>query len=110
MNWLDPAEADDDHDSDSEPDADDRAAFLAAPSLSNLNYWAARLAPLLRPPEGAEPPRDVVFVAANRCGTEDGTAFVGSSAVMRVSAAPPVVQLAGYCNRGEERVLVCSVD
>lgn len=109
MNWLDPDE-NLSHDSDSGSDDDDMAHrdFMAEPSASNLNYWAARLTPLH---EGSKAPRkEVVFVAANRCGTEEGTTFVGTSAVMRVGAAPARIHLAAYCNRGEERVMTCTIE
>lgn len=109
MNWLDPDE-NLSHDSDSESDEEDMAHrdFMAEPSASNLNYWAARLTPLH---VGAKAPRkDVVFVAANRCGTEEGTTFVGTSAVMKLSADPARVHLAAYCNRGEEKVMRCTIE
>ncbi|BEI81389.1 hypothetical protein CcaverHIS002_0205490 [Cutaneotrichosporon cavernicola] len=106
MNWLDPAEQD--HDSDS--DEDDGLA-------SNLNYWAARLAPLHDPTPrysegGAVEPaagKDVVFVAANRVGKEEGTTFVGTSCVMSISSVPSRIELVEVCNRTEERVLVAEI-
>ncbi|BEI89184.1 uncharacterized protein CcaverHIS019_0205460 [Cutaneotrichosporon cavernicola] len=117
MNWLDPAEQD--HDSDS--DEDDGLAVPPrdpnAPSESNLNYWAARLAPLHDPTPrysegGAVEPaagKDVVFVAANRVGKEEGTTFVGTSCVMSISSVPSRIELVEVCNRTEERVLVAEI-
>ena len=108
MNWLDPDE-NLSHDSDSSSDEEDIAHrdFMAEPSAGNLNYWAARLTPLhVGAAKGRR--KDVVFVAANRCGTEEGTTFVGTSAVMLLTADPPKVHLGAYCNRGEERVMTCT--
>lgn len=121
MNWLDPGEQDD-------SDSDDEALAvpprdLNAPSESNLNYWAARLAPLHDPTprymtEGeageagpAEPAatKEVVFVAANRVGKEEGTTFVGTSCVMTISSSPSRIELVEVCNCSEERVLVAEV-
>lgn len=80
MNWLSPP---------AEPPNDESAEDPEAPSESNLNYWAARLQPLHDPTPsyssgvtgGADPSssefendkeKEVVFVACNRVGTEEG--------------------------------------
>ncbi|CAK9786263.1 carbon-nitrogen hydrolase [Cutaneotrichosporon oleaginosum] len=113
MNWLDPAEQDD-----SDSDEDDGLAVPPrdpnAPSESNLNYWAARLAPLHDPTprydEGTPAAgREVVFVAANRVGTEEGTTFAGTSCVMAISSVPSRIELIEVCSRSEERVLVAEI-
>lgn len=118
MNWLDPGEQE--NDSDSEDDEDDvPRRDPEAPSESNLNYWAARLTPLHDPapsysapaqaPEEPSPHKEVVFVAANRVGTEEGTTFVGTSCVMTISSNPSRIELVEVCNRTEERVLLATV-
>jgi protein N-terminal amidase len=71
MNWLDPPE---------EPPNTSPPADPDSPSESTLNYWAARLQPLHDPAPGygssqnADPVggKEVVFVACNRVGTEEG--------------------------------------
>lgn len=118
MNWLDPAEqdsdtSDEDEDGEPLPPANDPNA----PSESNLNYWAARLTPLHDPAPGysdgadTEPStaKQVVFVASNRVGTEEGTRFCGTSAVMTVSSTPSQIELVECCNRSEERVMLAVV-
>ncbi|GMK54256.1 hypothetical protein CspeluHIS016_0108420 [Cutaneotrichosporon spelunceum] len=116
MNWLDPGEQDDsDEDEDGGLEVPRRDPNV--PSESNLNYWAARLAPLHDPtPRYSEggvvepaPGKDVVFVAANRVGKEEGTLFVGTSCVMAISSMPSRIELVEVCNRTEERVLIAEV-
>jgi protein N-terminal amidase len=72
MNWLDPP---------GEPPEVEAPRDPQAPSESNLNYWAARLTPLHDPTPGySSPPaledpqggKEVVFVACNRVGEEEG--------------------------------------
>lgn len=116
MNWLEPADEDEDL-------SDDERAELQAtkgpdqPCLSNLNYWAARCEPLHNPApgyapadggrgEGGDGGKEVVFVACNRSGTERGTAFSGSSAVMRLG---PGVELIDALSRADQSVLVAHV-
>ena len=75
MNWLAPP---------AEPPGLNPPLDPSSPSESNLNYWAARLSPLhdpapgytsLSPVERADPGsgKEVVFVACNRVGEEEGT-------------------------------------
>lgn len=118
MNWLDPGEQDTDSDSDNDDGLAVPPRDPNASSESNLNYWAARLAPLHDPTprysEGggpAEPTagKEVVFVAANRIGTEEGTTFVGTSCVMTISSVPSRIELVEVCSRSEERVLVAEI-
>lgn len=116
MAWLEPEVSD----SDSDLDDDERAELAESqgpehPCLSNLNYWAARCAPLHDPAPtySADAPgadaegREVVFVAANRNGVERGTAFSGSSAVMRFKTGG--IELVEALNRGDERLLIAHV-
>ncbi|WWD22277.1 hypothetical protein CI109_106768 [Kwoniella shandongensis] len=110
MNWLSPP---------AEPPNETPEEDPLAPSESNLNYWAARLQPLHDPTPGytsqapgdADPEggKEVVFVACNRVGTEEGTKFVGTSCVMTVSCNPSRIELVECCNISEERVLVATV-
>ncbi|KAK8845328.1 hypothetical protein IAR55_006041 [Kwoniella newhampshirensis] len=110
MNWLSPP---------AEPPNEAPEEDPEAPSESNLNYWAARLQPLHDPtpsytsqsPEEADPSagKEVIFVACNRVGTEEGTKFVGTSCVMTVSCQPSRIELVECCNISEERVLVATV-
>lgn len=115
-----------------------------APSESNLNYWAARLTPLHDPTPGySSPPaledpqggKEVVFVACNRVGEEEGaccvlraaccsgieelgelglisragTKFVGTSCVMTIASSPSRIELVECCNTSEERVMLATV-
>ena len=74
MNWLDPP---------AEPPETAVSQDPESPSEANLNYWTMRLTPLhdptpryswTRPPSSVDPPagKDMVFVACNRVGTEEG--------------------------------------
>ncbi|WVF66248.1 hypothetical protein IAT40_000988 [Kwoniella sp. CBS 6097] len=112
MNWLSPP---------AEPPEEAPEEDPQAPSESNLNYWAARLQPLHDPTPGyatsapgsevADPVggKEVVFVACNRIGTEEGSKFVGTSCVMTVSSSPSRIELVECCNISEERVMIATV-
>ncbi|GFZ43747.1 hypothetical protein JCM24511_01467 [Saitozyma sp. JCM 24511] len=109
MNWLDPP---------GEPPEVEAPRDPQAPSESNLNYWAARLTPLHDPTPGySSPPaledpqggKEVVFVACNRVGEEEGTKFVGTSCVMTIASSPSRIELVECCNTSEERVMLATV-
>ncbi|WVR03299.1 hypothetical protein IAU60_000290 [Kwoniella sp. DSM 27419] len=110
MNWLTPP---------AEPPNDRSPEDPQSPSESNLNYWAARLQPLHDPTPGYATPggeledpvggKEVVFVACNRTGTEEGTTFCGTSCVMTVSSAPSRIELVECCSIAEERVMIATV-
>jgi protein N-terminal amidase len=117
MNWLDPP---------AEPpgEGDDTAEAAPpkdreAPSISNLNYWAARLTPLHDPSpsygeaQGGDAAsaqgKEVIFAGCNRVGVEEGTEFVGTSCVMVVASNPSRIELVECCNASEERVMVATV-
>ncbi|TYJ52010.1 hypothetical protein B9479_007386 [Cryptococcus floricola] len=118
MNWLDPpAEP---------PTEEDTPQNPLQPSISNLNYWAARLTPLHDPAPGYSPPPhsakeggegkgkegkggEVVFVTCNRVGEEAGTKFIGTSSVLSISSDPSRIELVECCNISEERVLLAEV-
>lgn len=120
MNWLEP-ELDESDLSDSEREELENLKGPEQPCLSNLNYWAARCAPLHDPAptysdsgagpgegsgEGGGGGKEVVFVACNRSGEERGTTFSGSSAVMRFG---PGVELVESLSRAKEGVLIAHV-
>ncbi|ODO01812.1 hypothetical protein L198_02538 [Cryptococcus wingfieldii CBS 7118] len=111
MNWLDPP---------AEPPNEDPPQNPLQPSISNLNYWAARLTPLHDPAPGYSPPshseggegkegKEVVFVTCNRVGKEAGTKFIGTSSVLSMSSDPSRIELIDCCNISEERVLLAEV-
>ncbi|WRT63449.1 uncharacterized protein IL334_000354 [Kwoniella shivajii] len=110
MNWLSPP---------AEPPNETPEEDPQSPSESNLNYWAARLQPLHDPVPGYTTPRgevsdplegkEVIFVACNRIGTEEGTKFVGTSSVMTISSNPSRIELVECCNISEERVMIATV-
>ncbi|WVQ76501.1 hypothetical protein IAR50_006170 [Cryptococcus sp. DSM 104548] len=114
MNWLDPP---------AEPPNEDPPQDPLRPSISNLNYWAARLTPLHDPTPGYAPPtestngedgegkegKEVVFVVCNRVGEESGTTFIGTSSVLSMSSDPSRIELVECCNISEETVLLASV-
>ncbi|ODN75755.1 hypothetical protein L202_05766 [Cryptococcus amylolentus CBS 6039] len=111
MNWLDPP---------AEPPNEDPPQNPLQPSISNLNYWAARLTPLHDPAPGYSPPfhseggegkegKEVVFVTCNRVGEEAGTKFIGTSSVLSMSSDPSRIELIECCNISEERVLLAEV-
>lgn len=117
MNWLDPGEQDSDSGSSSATTEDDPDApppwDANAPSESNLNYWAARLAPLHDPAPGYDGEtaggHETVFVACNRSGVEAGTRFAGTSCVMTMRSEPRAIELVECCTRAEERVMLAVV-
>ena len=71
MAWLQPP---------IEPPDDTPTRDLLAPSEPTLNWWAGRLQPLHDPAPGYDSPtlvkpasgKEVIFVACNRVGTEEG--------------------------------------
>lgn len=71
-----------------------------------LNYWAARLSPVTKALQsGALDKRDVLFLAANRVGEENGTFFVGASCALALRR-PAVV---AHASRLEETLLRVSL-
>jgi protein N-terminal amidase len=128
MNWLDPP---------AEPPETGVVQDPESPSEANLNYWTMRLTPLhdpapgyswTRPSSSVDPSagKDMVFVACNRVGTEEGTCswylkphqaranvagtkFIGTSCVMTMSSSPSRIELVEVCNISEERVMIATV-
>ncbi|KAJ3344273.1 Carbon-nitrogen hydrolase [Gonapodya sp. JEL0774] len=70
-----------------------------------LNYWVARLAPLVDATSGGG--REVVVAVANRTGNEEGVTFCGCSCVLRFKKGK--AYLLGAMGVEEEGVLVVEV-
>jgi protein N-terminal amidase len=70
------------------------------PDRQSLNYWLARLEPLIR----GETEGEVIVVLANRCGSEDGTVYVGTSCILGINHGE--INIYGILGRGEEKLLV----
>jgi protein N-terminal amidase len=66
--------------------------------MNILNYWLNRLTPFLKQS------KSVYFLAANRCGKERETNFIGCSAILKVSSKPNLVD---SLNKTEENT-ICS--
>jgi protein N-terminal amidase len=86
-NWLD-----------SEPDVVGEKAIL-----NTINYWLMRLEPFLK----RKIKKNLHFIAANRCGKERETTFVGCSCAVRISNGKPL--LIDNMNKLEEstRLIQC---
>lgn len=106
MNWLDPPR---------EPG--DEVGDTDGPEESTLNYWAHRMTPLHDPSPSfevaevnqVESETEVVFVACNRVGVEEGTTFVGTSSIMTLSSNPSRIELIECAGKKSEEVLVALV-
>jgi len=106
MAWLRNEDEDKSQSNDDEPDN------------STINYWCDRLLPFFTDletysnvfPTGTqnpEPKRNVLFVACNRTGTENGLCFAGSSSVILLSSKRPI--LLGSLKSKQEAVMVIDV-
>ncbi|CAG8454140.1 11857_t:CDS:2 [Scutellospora calospora] len=93
-------------------------AWLSSVSNNQINYWCRRLLPLYydvygndeesqtdRQNLGANGNRKVLFVVANRTGTEKGTNFCGTSCVIYISSQKQISPL-NILNDHEETVMV----
>lgn len=74
------------------------------PDMTSLNYWLARLEPLVRGDSQGE----IIVVFANRCGSEAEAVYVGTSCVVGINAGE--IKLYGILGRGEEQLLVVDTD
>ncbi|KAL6910881.1 carbon-nitrogen hydrolase [Trichoderma evansii] len=86
---------------------DEQQEFLSAlqdPDTMSLLYWVSRLEPLIR----AQSNQEVIVVFANRCGTEDETTYVGTSAVIGIQSGE--IYVYGIMGRGETGLLVVDTD
>lgn len=86
---------------------DEQQEFLSTlqdPDTMSLLYWVSRLEPLIR----AHSNQEVIVVFANRCGTEDETTYVGTSAVIGIQSGE--IHVYGIMGRGETGLLVVDTD
>lgn len=74
------------------------------PDMNSVNYWLARLEPLI----GGDSKGETIVVLANRCGSEDETVYVGTSCVIGINDGE--IKLYGILGRGEEQLLVVDTD
>lgn len=74
------------------------------PDMKSVNYWLARLEPLIR----GEIEGEIIVVLANRCGSEDESVYVGTSCVLGIEAGE--IKVYGILGRGEEELLVVDTD
>jgi protein N-terminal amidase len=72
--------------------------------MKSVNYWLARLEPLIR----GETEGEIIVVLANRCGSEDEAVYVGTSCVLGIDAGE--IKVYGVLGRGEEQLLVVDTD
>jgi hypothetical protein len=70
------------------------------PDTEALIHWLGRLEPVIR----AEELGEIIVVLANRCGTENGVVYTGTSAVLGIEGGE--VNLYGFLGCGEEELLV----
>ncbi|KAM0518538.1 hypothetical protein ACHAPE_004302 [Trichoderma viride] len=86
---------------------DEQQEFLSTlhdPDTMSLLYWVSRFEPLIR----ARSTQEVIVVFANRCGTEDETTYVGTSAVIGIQSGE--IHVYGIMARGETGLLVVDTD
>ncbi|KAK9450697.1 carbon-nitrogen hydrolase [Limtongia smithiae] len=84
------------------------------PEYRTISYWARRLTPIVRQYLHADLSRrkrtPTIFIAANRCGVEDGdTAYAGSTSAVSF-AVDGSAQLVASLNAREEGLLSTTVD
>jgi protein N-terminal amidase len=72
----------------------------SAPDDETFVYWIERFSPL-REREG----RPTVVVCTNRCGSEGGASYAGTSSVFLFDGRGRV-EIFDVCGKGEERVMV----
>ncbi|GES96651.1 carbon-nitrogen hydrolase [Rhizophagus clarus] len=88
------------------------------PSYSTINYWCSRLLPYFTDseayrnvfqtsPQNSGQKRNVLFVACNRTGTENGVCFAGSSSVLLLTSKRPIILRS--LKSKEEAVMVIDV-
>ncbi|KAK9237713.1 carbon-nitrogen hydrolase [Lipomyces kononenkoae] len=82
------------------------------PDWKTVHYWARRLTPVVSQYAQAEPAKtsNTIFVASNRCGTEDNRiTYAGSSSVLRF-CHDASVQLIATLPKESEGVLITDVE
>ncbi|KAK9368178.1 carbon-nitrogen hydrolase [Lipomyces kononenkoae] len=91
---------------------DDGKEVEDEPDWRTVHYWARRLTPVVSQYAQAGPAKtsNTIFVASNRCGTEDKTVtYAGSSSVLRF-CNDASVQLIASLPKGSEGVLITDVE
>ncbi|KAI8608681.1 N-terminal asparagine amidohydrolase-like protein [Chytriomyces sp. MP71] len=76
------------------------------PIVGTLNYWAARLSPLIDTTKGDT--KRIIFAVCNRTGGENGTDFCGSSCVLEFSGGG--ASLLGVLGHKEEALLIINTE
>ncbi|KAF2755941.1 carbon-nitrogen hydrolase [Pseudovirgaria hyperparasitica] len=74
------------------------------PDDGTLSYWLARMDPIRTATQNDR----VTLVFANRCGSEGGTNYAGSSAVIRIEGGK--VSILDMLGRNEEKLMVVDTD
>ncbi|KAK2594908.1 hypothetical protein QQS21_007356 [Conoideocrella luteorostrata] len=74
------------------------------PDMDTLMYWVGRLEPIIR----IESNQEVIVVFANRCGSESGATYAGTSAIIGIVSGE--VRVYGMLGRGETDLLVVDTD
>ncbi|KAJ3101310.1 Carbon-nitrogen hydrolase [Physocladia obscura] len=83
---------------------DDKNASIdpSAPLMDTLNYWVARMHPIIKSK------KRVIMAVCNRIGGENGTNFCGSSCVLEFKDGE--VKLLDACGFNEERFLTVEIN
>lgn len=76
------------------------------PDADTLAYWIQRLQPIVD--SGHRGGKEIIFVGANRTGTENGATFAGTSVVLGIRQGN--VKVYGCLGRGTDELLVCDVN
>jgi len=75
------------------------------PDADTLAYWIQRLQPVID--RGSAGDKEVIFIAANRTGSEDKAHYAGTSTVVGITKGN--IKLYGCLGRGVEDLLVVDV-
>ncbi|KAJ3101223.1 Carbon-nitrogen hydrolase [Phlyctochytrium planicorne] len=80
----------------------------ADPSMSTLEYWVMRLAPLRLATRGRGKEGKIIVAICNRIGLENGSRFCGSSTVLKLEEGEvEILNVAGFNN---ETIIVANAD
>ena len=74
------------------------------PDMESLMQWVTRLEPLIR----SESMQEVFVVFCNRCGSENGTTYAGTSTVLGIVDGE--VKVYGLLGRGDRELLIVDTD
>lgn len=87
----------------------DPSSIIEEPTVADadtLAYWIQRLQPVID--AGSRSGREIIFVAANRVGMENGACYAGTSVVLGIRQGN--VKVYGCLGKGTEDLLVCDVN